>query len=166
MRPVRASVVWLVVGAIAFACERSPTAVPTAPLLAARFSDKSQPTGTSTKTGLVVCPQTYDSVTKVIGPRGDTLRVGNHILWVDSLVLSVPVAITAVAPADTVRWVRFQPEGLVFPPSAVDLSYGLSTGALLYRSEEHTSELQSPCNLVCRLLLEKKKKTDNISEDR
>src|SRR5256885_3845062 len=25
-----------------------------------------------------------------------------------------------------------------------------------YRSEEHTSELQSPCNLVCRLLLEKK----------
>src|SRR2546426_2413292 len=27
------------------------------------------------------------------------------------------------------------------------------------RSEDHTSELQSPCNLVCRLLLEKKKKT-------
>src|SRR5256885_12843787 len=29
--------------------------------------------------------------------------------------------------------------------------------ARLERSEEHTSELQSPCNLVCRLLLEKKK---------
>src|SRR5256885_8858717 len=29
----------------------------------------------------------------------------------------------------------------------------------LSRSEEHTSELQSPCNLVCRLLLEKKKHT-------
>src|SRR5205807_9320814 len=29
--------------------------------------------------------------------------------------------------------------------------------ANLQRSEEHTSELQSPCNLVCRLLLEKKK---------
>src|SRR5256885_10645169 len=28
----------------------------------------------------------------------------------------------------------------------------------IVRSEEHTSELQSPCNLVCRLLLEKKKK--------
>src|SRR5256885_8662631 len=28
-----------------------------------------------------------------------------------------------------------------------------------HRSEEHTSELQSPCNLVCRLLLEKKKST-------
>src|SRR5256885_10141716 len=31
----------------------------------------------------------------------------------------------------------------------------------LKRSEEHTSELQSPCNLVCRLLLEKKKKKKN-----
>src|SRR2546426_5631619 len=30
---------------------------------------------------------------------------------------------------------------------------------LRLRSEEHTSELQSPCNLVCRLLLEKKKQT-------
>src|SRR2546426_5866033 len=32
------------------------------------------------------------------------------------------------------------------------------TGVVVGRSEEHTSELQSPCNLVCRLLLEKKKK--------
>src|SRR5256885_10573209 len=31
------------------------------------------------------------------------------------------------------------------------------------RSEEHTSELQSPCNLVCRLLLEKKKKTITVT---
>src|SRR5688500_19268847 len=31
------------------------------------------------------------------------------------------------------------------------------------RSEEHTSELQSPCNLVCRLLLEKKKNGNTIS---
>src|SRR5256885_9926874 len=31
-------------------------------------------------------------------------------------------------------------------------------GQRIVRSEEHTSELQSPCNLVCRLLLEKKKK--------
>src|SRR6266446_1999542 len=34
-------------------------------------------------------------------------------------------------------------------------------GADGQRSEEHTSELQSPCNLVCRLLLEKKKKKKN-----
>src|SRR5256885_8377125 len=32
-----------------------------------------------------------------------------------------------------------------------------SSSVAEYRSEEHTSELQSPCNLVCRLLLEKKK---------
>src|SRR5256885_13217194 len=34
----------------------------------------------------------------------------------------------------------------------------------LARSEEHTSELQSPCNLVCRLLLEKKKNRSHPSE--
>src|SRR5256885_7495419 len=32
-----------------------------------------------------------------------------------------------------------------------------------HRSEEHTSELQSPCNLVCRLLLEKKKNLNRVS---
>src|SRR5256885_13089236 len=36
------------------------------------------------------------------------------------------------------------------------MSGGTSTRRTLPRSEEHTSELQSPCNLVCRLLLEKK----------
>src|SRR5436189_1594271 len=35
--------------------------------------------------------------------------------------------------------------------------------ALVRRSEEHTSELQSPMYLVCRLLLEKKKKNKNIN---
>src|SRR5256885_3064723 len=35
---------------------------------------------------------------------------------------------------------------------------GLIAAKDMVRSEEHTSELQSPCNLVCRLLLEKKKK--------
>src|SRR5215467_15289089 len=45
--------------------------------------------------------------------------------------------------------------------------HGLESRCDLYvevagRSEEHTSELQSPCNLVCRLLLEKKKKKISI----
>src|ERR1039457_7516882 len=35
-------------------------------------------------------------------------------------------------------------------------SQGLATLALISPGEDHTSELQSPCNLVCRLLLEKK----------
>src|SRR6266446_10229404 len=37
-------------------------------------------------------------------------------------------------------------------------SSGTPVAMPFLRSEEHTSELQSPCNLVCRLLLEKKKK--------
>src|SRR3989454_6224983 len=41
-----------------------------------------------------------------------------------------------------------------------DWVYVRYTYATRERSEEHTSELQSPCNLVCRLLLEKKKKTN------
>src|SRR5256885_9683649 len=39
--------------------------------------------------------------------------------------------------------------------------HGPVRGNLITRSEEHTSELQSPCNLVCRLLLEKKKNNDH-----
>src|SRR2546426_2846131 len=39
---------------------------------------------------------------------------------------------------------------------------GSEVGRAYARSEEHTSELQSPCNLVCRLLLEKKKKQHSI----
>src|SRR5256885_8734147 len=37
--------------------------------------------------------------------------------------------------------------------------WSLRLWSLFFRSEEHTSELQSPCNLVCRLLLEKKNNT-------
>src|SRR2546426_5989007 len=43
------------------------------------------------------------------------------------------------------------------PPPELTVGY-LTTVVGAMRSEEHTSELQSPCNLVCRLLLEKKKK--------
>src|SRR3989454_6063252 len=48
--------------------------------------------------------------------------------------------------------VALGPEGAPAPPVATS-----SRTASRSRSEEHTSELQSPCNLVCRLLLEKKK---------
>src|SRR5256885_7243441 len=43
------------------------------------------------------------------------------------------------------------------------LEAGLPPEGLNTRSEEHTSELQSPCNLVCRLLLEKKKKATSLT---
>src|SRR5256885_5680224 len=42
---------------------------------------------------------------------------------------------------------------------------GRGAGSETRRSEEHTSELQSPCNLVCRLLLEKKKKKKKNASD-
>src|SRR5260370_8125800 len=52
-------------------------------------------------------------------------------------------------------------------PSATLYTYLLQIGVRGYRksgrSEEHTSELQSHLNLVCRLLLEKKKKTHTIT---
>src|SRR2546426_8940100 len=46
--------------------------------------------------------------------------------------------------------------GTIVPRDADMLHVGVARDD---RSEEHTSELQSPCNLVCRLLLEKKKKS-------
>src|SRR5256885_5588602 len=71
--------------------------------------------------------------------------------------------------------IRRPPRSTLFPYTTLFRSHGYTTstpttdGERVYvffgktgvvRSEEHTSELQSPCNLVCRLLLEKKKKTD------
>src|SRR2546426_1285520 len=70
--------------------------------------------------------------------------------------------------------IRRPPRSTLFPyttlfRSVADCFSAMALGELLAvravdhrhvaeRSEEHTSELQSPCNLVCRLLLEKKKK--------
>src|ERR1022692_4058742 len=62
--------------------------------------------------------------------------------------------------------IRRPPRSTLFPYTTLFRSEGIGLGLsqLLvnphrlqcFRSEEHTSELQSPCNLVCRLLLEKK----------
>src|SRR5256885_14090269 len=66
--------------------------------------------------------------------------------------------------------IRRPPRSTLFPYTTLFRSAGPARSAggsarraprgafLLPRSEEHTSELQSPCNFVCRLLLEKKKK--------
>src|SRR2546426_6706685 len=55
---------------------------------------------------------------------------------------------------DGYLWQAKQYEGLV-----VNVLEAFWANGTRLRSEEHTSELQSPCNLVCRLLLEKKKNT-------
>src|SRR5439155_17629249 len=78
---------------------------------------------------LLSCPPAaYDSVTQVIGPAGGLLVVGSHVLVVDSLALSSPVSITAVAPAHIVRWVRLRPDGLQFQPD------GPGRSAILFTS--------------------------------
>src|SRR3989454_559019 len=53
-------------------------------------------------------------------------------------------------------FVDIEPDTFNIDPAAVE-------AAITPRSEEHTSELQSPCNLVCRLLLEKKKTSPEIA---
>src|SRR5256885_12325437 len=64
--------------------------------------------------------------------------------------------------------IRRPPRSTLFPYTTLFRSYGRSSAPCWpltrsepspsrSRSEEHTSELQSPCNLVCRLLLEKKR---------
>src|SRR2546426_4580788 len=69
--------------------------------------------------------------------------------------------VSAVA-TDSQDWVyvfqRKDPPVMVFDRNGTYLRcWGIGAFANPHRSEEHTSELQSPCNLVCRLLLEKKK---------
>src|SRR5256885_4949832 len=51
--------------------------------------------------------------------------------------------------------------GIRTAPGSMFSNSGRYEHCMRLRSEEHTSELQSPCNLVCRLLLEKKKKNKN-----
>ncbi len=109
------------IAAIVSCADPSPTGVP-----AFQRGGKLQPQPTGT--GLVACGQTYDSVTQVIGPAGGLIAVGNHFLWVDTMALSDTVSITAVAPADTVRWVRFKPDGLQFRTN------GAGWSALVYTS--------------------------------
>ncbi len=66
-----------------------------------------------TVTGLVSCtPLSPDSVSQTIGPLGGTLAVGPHRLFIPAGALDAPVEITAMAPADTVNRIRFEPQGL------------------------------------------------------
>src|SRR2546426_3132761 len=65
---------------------------------------------------------------------------------------------TFVRPRPAASAATLRPWRLSSGPRTSPHSRRLSARRAPTRSEEHTSELQSPCNLVCRLLLEKKKK--------
>src|SRR3712207_7348764 len=73
--------------------------------------------------------------------------------------IASPSRIVAVTTTASVR----EPRAIVNAPAMGKRS--TETSRLRDRSEEHTSELQSRQYLVCRLLLEKKKKLLNISQD-
>src|SRR5205807_9653048 len=72
---------------------------------------------------------------------------------------SVFERIASFQPRSRVSWSAARTSGKAGQVGSERESASPSSG----RSEEHTSELQSPCNLVCRLLLEKKKKKKNKS---
>src|SRR5256885_4036520 len=74
--------------------------------------------------------------------------------------LEVGLVNRVVPPSECNALVQAQARKLAAKP----LSALIETKRLMKagRSEEHTSELQSPCNLVCRLLLEKKKNIDKV----
>lgn len=110
--------------AAALGCEdRSPVGVS----LSMPVMQKGGNRTSTTPSGLVVCSQSYDSATQVIGPAGGLIVVGPHFLWVDTMALTAPVSITAVAPSDTMRWVRLQPDGLVFRTNGAGLAAILFT---------------------------------------
>src|SRR5688500_20125734 len=96
---------------------------------------------------------------------------GCHALYVLRLVFSVSCFTVGRPPRSTLfpyttlfRSYRSQEGTMAIDPIWIWIGFGALALIVIValiargsRSEEHTSELQSPCNLVCRLLLEKKK---------
>src|SRR2546427_6936345 len=88
-------------------------------------------------------------VKRVVGIPGDRVRMLNRQVWVNGNPLKEPYVRYSSPVRDLFRD--------DFPRLDIPAP-GLEAG---WRSEEHTSELQSQSNLVCRLLLEKKKTSDH-----
>src|SRR5256885_10977475 len=105
---------------------------------------------------------------KVIGTVGDTRTEQDYVSFLQSEFADGTASTKWRVVADNLN--THVSEGVVRLVADLcgineDLGEKGKSGVLasMARSEEHTSELQSPCNLVCRLLLEKKNKTDSAS---
>src|SRR5688500_20095174 len=91
-----------------------------------------------------------------------------HTIWIGTIctrtghppITNLPETASFIAwtvfAVELALWIRYRVYAAVF--FVYPLVLLLLTVSAVVRSEEHTSELQSPCNLVCRLLLEKKNK--------
>src|SRR5688500_18016896 len=83
------------------------------------------------------------------------LLARGHILFEDIPGVGKTTLARALATTSGLSFKRIQFTSDLLPSDVLGVSvYNPQTAT--FRSEEHTSELQSPCNLVCRLLLEKK----------
>src|SRR2546422_2875022 len=88
-----------------------------------------------------------------------TFLAGAAAATAGAATLGFPTIVKAQGPI-SMRWQSTWPSKDIFHEYALDYAKKVNdmTGGDLRRSEEHTSELQSRLHLVCRLLLEKKKK--------
>src|SRR2546426_10368091 len=112
-------------------------------------------------------------VEKLLQEKQDTVRERNRQLDEGVFPATADPRVPSVAPSreELPPYLSFAPldnavDGLNRAAERYERAFAKAqaNGGAIERSEEHTSELQSPCNLVCRLLLEKKKKkTSNRS---
>src|SRR2546430_8812256 len=82
-------------------------------------------------------------------------RLSRYGTLTTAAIMALPVAKLAASASHLYLWV---PNALLPDGLRVMEAWGFQYKSNIVRSEEHTSELQSQSNLVCRLLLEKKKK--------
>src|SRR6266566_5652298 len=92
-------------------------------------------------------PTLLVGATAIACQSGTQPRVGGAVCPVQSAAAPAGAAIARALAA-------------AIPDASRNTMWSVTNGVTLARSEEHTSELQSPCNLVCRLLLEKKKQQE------
>src|SRR5256885_4553651 len=101
-----------------------------------------------------ISAQGYGRITQIFVKEGDHVKKGDKLLLQENVQANADVDAQSAALNSAESGIQ-----------AAEASYKAAQSDLLQqkanlekaRSEEHTSELQSPCNLVCRLLLEKKK---------